>query len=608
MVAVNAVGLAAGPYTGTITVAGTGGNSGFAQTLPVNLVVGSTALLASNPGSLTFFVPQGGSTSAPQNIAFSSTDATPIAFHSQYEYERSIELAPVVSTANASTPSNLGISVNPGSLAAGTYTGSLVVTATNPANVANSPQTISVIMNVTSTSSLAVSSTVMSFTQATGGAAPAPQSITIGSAGASAAAIAFSTNVSYNSGMNWLSVNPVNGATPGTLTVAANGAALSPGTYSATIGISSPGSVNLQTVNVTLTVTNAPTINLTPTSLSGFNYLGATPTPQTIAVAVASGAAIAFTATATTQTGGPWLSVTPSGGTTPGNVTVNVNVANAAILVAGIYQGQVSIAVAGASNSPVNLPVFLTVTAPAVVTPAVSSVENAATAAPTAVSPGLNILILGTNLGPAQMTGYVVGSNGNLSSTVAGTQVTFDNIPAPIVFTSNTAVSVMVPYEIASKVSTSMVLSYNNVGSIPLQLRVVPSAPGIYTISSSGSGQGAILNQNGSVNSTINPEAAGNFIRIFSTGEGATAPVGVDGSINPGVQTAAQPVLAVSVKIGGVPVPPGEIAYAVEAPGAVAGVLQVDAQIPPGVGPGPVPVVVSVGGVSSQAGVIVSVK
>ncbi len=609
VVSVNAVGLATGPYSGTITVVGNGNNNGLAQTIPVNLVVSGTALLVSSPGSLTFTVAQGSSTSATQNLAFSSTDGSAVTFLVSANTNTLANWLQL-STANGTTPATLGVSVNPVGLSAGTYTGSLIVTATNPANVANSPQTVSVTLNVTPTSSLAVSSTSLTFTQAAGGVAPAPQTINVSTIGPTVAPIAFNTNVTYTSGTNWLTVSPVNGATPATLNVSVNAAGLAAGNYTASIGIASPGSLNLQAVNVSLTVTNAASINLTPTSLAGFSYLsgGATPTPQTIAVAVASGAATPFSVSYTTATGGGWLVATPPTGTAPANVTVSVNGTVAATLPSGTYQGQISIAVAGASNSPVVVPVVLTVTASGVITPVVSTVENAASALPTAVSPGLNILILGTNIGPGQKTASVTSASGILPSNVAGTQVTFDSIPAPIVYTSNTAVSVMVPYEIGNRVTTSMVVSYNGVGSTPLQLRVVPSAPGVYTLNGSGAGQGAILNQNGSVNSVINPESAGNFIRIFVTGEGATSPPGTDGAINPGVQTSPQPVLVVGATIGGIPVPSTAIAYAVEAPGAVAGVMMVDVQIPLGVGPGPVPVVVIVGGTPSQSGVIVSVK
>jgi uncharacterized protein (TIGR03437 family) len=191
---------------------------------------------------------------------------------------------------------------------------------------------------------------------------------------------------------------------------------------------------------------------------------------------------------------------------------------------------------------------------------------------------------------------------------VAGTQVTFDGIPSAIIYTRNTLVSVMVPYEITGRISTEMVVTYNGVSSTPLQLRIVDSAPGIYTITQTGAGQGAILNQNGTVNSAANPEVVGNYIQIFGTGEGQTSPQGVDGLIMPGRLPLPAPLLPVGVSIGGIPIAASNINYAGEAPGLISGVIQVNAKIPPGVGPGPVSVIFTVGGVPSQASVTVSVR
>jgi uncharacterized protein (TIGR03437 family) len=166
----------------------------------------------------------------------------------------------------------------------------------------------------------------------------------------------------------------------------------------------------------------------------------------------------------------------------------------------------------------------------------------------------------------------------------------------------------MVPYEIAGRVSTAMVVSYNGAASTPLQLRVVDTAPAIYSSNSSGSGQGAILNENFSVNTPANPESAGHYIQIYGTGEGQTSPQGVDGLITSTSRTLPVPVFPVAVTIGGLPVPSSDIAYAGEAPLNVSGVIQVNAKIPVGVGPGPVPVVVIIGGVPSQANLTVSVR
>ena len=153
-----------------------------------------------------------------------------------------------------------------------------------------------------------------------------------------------------------------------------------------------------------------------------------------------------------------------------------------------------------------------------------------------------------------------------------------------------------------------MVVSYNGVASTPLQLRVVDTAPGLYTINNMGTGQGALLNENGTVNSPANPEATGHFIQLFGTGEGQTAPPGVDGLISANRLPLPAPILPVTVTIGGKDVPASDIIYAGEAPSIVSGVIQIDAKIPDGVGPGPVPVVIRVGGVPSQANVTVSVR
>src|SRR4029077_8158162 len=127
-------------------------------------------------------------------------------------------------------------------------------------------------------------------------------------------------------------------------------------------------------------------------------------------------------------------------------------------------------------------PITLTVTPAPVVAPTVAGIQNAASSVPTSLSPGLNIIIFGTKMGPTTLTPYVVGSNGALATTVAGTQVTFDGIPAAIIYTRDTLVSVMVPYELAGRVSSNMVVTYNGVNSTPLLLRLVDSAPGIYTL------------------------------------------------------------------------------------------------------------------------------
>ena len=235
---------------------------------------------------------------------------------------------------------------------------------------------------------------------------------------------------------------------------------------------------------------------------------------------------------------------------------------------------------------------------------ALAGIQNAASYATGAVSPGEIVILYGAGMGPAALATLQVDSTtGLLQTTVAGTTVLFNGIPAPVVYTSANQVSVVVPYEVAGAATAQVLVNYqgNNVaaGSVP----VVPSAPGIFTMNA-GTGQAAALNQDGSLNSASNPAAAGSTIVLYLTGEGQTALPGVDGQIAAAAPYPA-PVLPVTVTIGG---QPATYVYAGAAPGEVAGVMQINASIPAGVTGNAVPVSVQIGTVSAQKGLTVAVQ
>jgi uncharacterized protein (TIGR03437 family) len=123
-------------------------------------------------------------------------------------------------------------------------------------------------------------------------------------------------------------------------------------------------------------------------------------------------------------------------------------------------------------------------------------------------------------------------------------------------------------------------------------------------LDSTGKGQAAAVNQDGSINTASTPAKVGDVVSLYATGEGQTTPSGVDGK--PAAVPLPQPSLPVSVTIGGQTVKPQ---YAGGAPGEVAGVMQINVQIPSGIQAGnAVPVVVQVGSVSSQPGVTIAVR
>ena len=106
------------------------------------------------------------------------------------------------------------------------------------------------------------------------------------------------------------------------------------------------------------------------------------------------------------------------------------------------------------------------------------------------------------------------------------------------------------------------------------------------------------------MNSNFNPAARGDWVSIYATGAGVTSPASLDGLLasNPLAQSLAN----VAVTIGGLPC---LINYAGAAPGYISGLVQINAQVPDGVNPGPnVPVQVTIGDASSQAIITMAVR
>jgi len=141
VVSVNTTSLTAGTYTGSISVTPSGATS-IPQTIPVTLVVSSTALLVLSPSNLTFSATAGSAASSFQNAAVTSTDGTQLGFSVAISTSTGLSWL-LVNTSSATTPANLSVSANPSGLSVGTYTGTVTITASS-ASVTNSPQLVHV--------------------------------------------------------------------------------------------------------------------------------------------------------------------------------------------------------------------------------------------------------------------------------------------------------------------------------------------------------------------------------------------------------------------------------------------------------------------------------
>lgn len=245
-------------------------------------------------------------------------------------------------------------------------------------------------------------------------------------------------------------------------------------------------------------------------------------------------------------------------------------------------------------------------------TPVPSSVSlaSAASGNGSAIAPGEIINLFGTGLGPATPLSAQAGTGGFYGTALAGTTVTFNGTSAVVLYTSSTQVSAIVPYSMPVGAAAIITVTYQ--GQSFTTSAAVPIAaviPGLFTANATGVGQVAAVNQNGSINSPAAPAAQGSYISLYVTGEGSTNPAGVDGK--PAIAPYPQPVQPVSVTMNGQYVP---VQYAGGAPGEVAGVMQVNAQIPANLIqintslPVAVPVQVIVGYTTTQANATISVS
>jgi uncharacterized protein (TIGR03437 family) len=152
-------------------------------------------------------------------------------------------------------------------------------------------------------------------------------------------------------------------------------------------------------------------------------------------------------------------------------------------------------------------------------------------------------------------------------------------------------------------------VQYNTASSSAFSVTVATAVPGLFALGASGSGAGAVFNLNEStgeltLNSETNQALKSSTIWLFATGAGVTTPAGADGM--PGSAEVAYTSPAATVTIGGTDVVPD---YFGHAPGLVSGMLLVKAKIPASIASGrTVPVILSIGGATSQSAVTIAVK
>jgi uncharacterized protein (TIGR03437 family) len=209
-------------------------------------------------------------------------------------------------------------------------------------------------------------------------------------------------------------------------------------------------------------------------------------------------------------------------------------------------------------------------------TPNIGTVTNGASNQQGPIAPGEVVVIYGTGLGPGQLA-----TAGNSPVTqLDGVTVLFNGVAGQILYVSSGQLSVIAPPSL-SGTSVQVVVIDRNFSSGTFSGSLASAAPALFTANTSGTGQAAATNQNGSANGPGNGAAAGSTITLLATGIGSVSP---------------------TVTIGGL------AATVLSTSNAAPGVTAVAVQVPFGLASGAESVIIGAVGVSSPSGVTIALK
>jgi uncharacterized protein (TIGR03437 family) len=390
----------------------------------------------------------------------------------------------------------------------------------------------------------------------------------------------------------WLAAGNVNWITLPNANNFISGAPVSYSVAANTCVAARSGTITLQQTNLTKPPTLAVTQDGSPNNLSLSAYSATVPAAASDGrITVTTGDVCSWSATTDVS----WIQITfGASGTGNGGLSYHLLANTVAQRTGSIHVGALTYTIT--QQAPVAPPVVL------------SSVSNAADYSTGAVSPGEIVALFGSNMGPASLVATTAAdlSNGTFPNSLAGTQVLFDGVAAPMIYTRHDTVAAVVPYAVAGKTSTQVQVNYQNGVSNTMTVPVHAATPAIFSLDATGIGPGAILNQDTSVNSTGNPAARLSVIALYCTGGGVTTPASADGEVIGGALRYLAQQSAVTVTIGGVN---AAVQYAGAVPGAVAGLTQINVKVPGGLSPAlALPVIVKIGDFTSTGSVTVSVK
>ena len=354
-------GLSPGTYKGNIALSTFGTAAPFA-TISVTFTVTPAvpAKLAVQPGSLHVSVTQRGALQTQSfQVSNAGTGSLNFSVTSTGAAAATLSFSPRAGTAQAGSPVNIIATIDPSSLAAGTFTATIVVTSAATGDTQGIPVTISVAPRP---QRLALSQRGFLFTAVQGGGVTPPQSFVVLNIGDGSFTWSATAITLPRGGPNWLNVTPSSGSSTagsasGVVTASVDPSQLSsPGIYYGLVRIASPGTTNApQDVEVVLNLLssdNSPGALLSPAGLVFTSFASANPSSQTFTITNLNASPAQFRITAATLDGNAWLQAVPNttaAPISPGGsqlITVQPDVTGSG-LVPGVYYGTLVVQFAG---------------------------------------------------------------------------------------------------------------------------------------------------------------------------------------------------------------------------------------------------------------------
>jgi len=340
-------GLAAGSYSATVTVSG--GSGVTSKTLTVGLTVTAVAAPASitlSKTSMTASALQGASPAA-QSFTVKNGGGGTLSW-SASDSASWLALSPTSGSSTGEADTVTATFATTG-LAAGTYSATISVAGTGVTS-----KTISVSLTITKAPSITLSKTSIA-ASAVPGASPAAQSFTVKNGGGGTLSWSVSDNQS------WLSLSPTSGSSTGendTVTVSFSTAGLAAGTHSATITVAGTG-VASKTISVSVTIATGASITLSTTSITSSTREKTNATGQSFTIKNGGTGTLAWTASEAAS----WLSISPTSGSSKGELDTVRLAFSTASLAPGSYSATITVA-GGSGVASKTVAVSLTITAP----------------------------------------------------------------------------------------------------------------------------------------------------------------------------------------------------------------------------------------------------